>query len=189
VYSDETSPLDDHSISLCITTWASKPRGKAQSDGLVYITTIYNGLQALISEARIRHPGWSLQLRDQEIIDNHIDGLVQAKKLRTYRFEKALPSLQLQNAIVIARRTLARAVEESRSSDVVANQILILSLLVSAAARAGDLGWLTKDGPDVALQMREIELHLGYGDATLANIVLQVDINCYKGNRYAHQKS
>jgi hypothetical protein len=50
-------------------------------------------------------------------------------------------------------------------------------------ARAGNLGWVAEDDPDAALQIGEIELHFGPRDAILANIVLQIEINRYKGNR------
>jgi hypothetical protein len=155
----------------------------------VYAKTIDTGVRALVSEAKVRFPGWELQPREHQIIDAHIAGLIKTNELRTHRFAKALPSLQLQSAIIIARRALARAAEEPRPFDAVANQILILSLLVSTALRAGGLGWLPEDGgPDTALQLREIELSLNDGGVSLADVTLWININRYKGNRYAHKK-
>jgi hypothetical protein len=177
---DESTPPDGRTISICIATFASEQKSK---DSPIYVETIDNGLRALTSETKVRHPGWSLQPADQDMINNRIAHLVQTEQVRTHRFEKALPSLQLQSAALIARRVLVRAVEESWSFDALANQILILSMMVCTAARAGDLGWAAEDDPYAALQIGEIELYLGPGEAILANVVLRIETNRYKGNR------
>jgi hypothetical protein len=64
--------------------------------------------------------------------------------------------------------------------DTVVSQLLILSILVATAARAG----VAEDGPTAALQVREIEPCLAPGEAVLANVVLRIEISGYKGNQY-----
>lgn len=71
--------------------------------------------------------------------------------------------------------------------DAFLNTLLILSLLVSTGARAGDLGVphgsYKPEKDDSGLQIREIELFLDSGALTLSNVVLFIKITCYKGNK------
>jgi hypothetical protein len=183
---DKSTLPDGRTISLCITTFASEQRSKGSP---VYVETTDEGVRALTSEAKVYYPGWKLQPQEQRIIGAHIARLVQTNQLRTHRFEEAQPSLQLQTASLIARRTFVRALEESWSFDAYRTHVLMLSLLVCTASRAGDPGWVVEDGPDAALQIREIELHLEPGDTVLANVALQIEINWYKGNRGGQSES
>ena len=61
---------------------------------------------------------------------------------------------------------------------------LIMSFLIATGARCGDLGIVhnTKQ-PQQALQLCEIDLRLDPGDLSLEDVVLTVNLTCYKGKQ------
>jgi hypothetical protein len=182
-FSNKTSLPDAYTITLCLDTSVLKLHGRP---GLpLYVETLQIGAIVIIDEARIRYPEWDLQDSDDATITNCIDHLLATYVVRKHRFSEDPPALRLQSAIIIARGNLVQAIEESLPFDPVSNQILILSVLVSTGARAGDIGWVSQDSPDRALQLKETELHLlsGSGESSLNNVVSEMGTTQYKGDR------
>lgn len=132
----------------------------AARDTAIYLDTIHAAAIALIDEARFRIPGWKLAPQDIQVVENCINRLIQEGKVRDHRFDKPLPSLGLQSAVLISHKYILQAIRSPpKSMDTIVNQLHILSLLVGTGARAGDLGFVGKD-VEAALKLREIELFL-----------------------------
>jgi hypothetical protein len=156
-FSNKKSLPDAYTITLCLDTSALKIQGNS---GPLYVETLQIGAVAMYDEAKIRYPEWDLQEGDNITITNCINQHLAIGVIRDHRFTEDPPTLRLQSAIIVAYRNVVRALEDSLPWDPILNQILILSVLVSTAARAGDIGWISEDDPNRALQLREISLRL-----------------------------
>ena len=109
-----------HTSTLCLNWSASELHGWTRftdEQQPVYLDTINAAAVALIDEARFRIPGWKLTPQDIQVIENCIKRLIQEGKVRDHRFDKPLPSLGLQSAVLIAHKHILRAIQTPRKVD------------------------------------------------------------------------
>ena len=95
--------------------------------------------------------------------------------------------LCLVDALVVVRRYMAILSDPRQKTrwgfDGFHNTTLIMSFLIATGARCGDLGIPHNTNQlDQALQLCEIDLRLNPGELSLENVVLTINLTCYKGN-------
>jgi len=113
------------------------------------------------------------------------------------RRAKNLMKTCLNDCLIVVRKCIAALCEQfvarARTLDALVNRLLIMYMIVSTAARSGDLGipthtWIDEDFHPMSwdspgLQIHEIDLHLKTGSPSLESVVLDIKPTCFKGNR------